>query len=59
MYKTTMSVVKGVGAGMAVGIAAGVVGATVLGNNKKVKKNAHKALHAVEDLLGNVQYMFK
>ncbi len=44
---------------MAVGIAAGVVGATVLGNNKKVKKNAHKAMHAVGDLLGNVPYMFK
>ena len=59
MYKNTMSVVKGIGAGMAVGIAAGVVGATVLGNKKKVKKHAHKAMHAVGDLLGNVPYMFK
>lgn len=50
---------KGVGAGMAVGLAAGVIGGAVMQNNKKVKKNTNKAVHAVEDFLDNVQYMFK
>ena len=26
---------------------------------KKIKKNTNKAVHAVEDFLDNVQYMFK
>ncbi len=59
MSKLVSSVVKGVGAGMAVGLAAGVIGGAMMQNNKKIKKNTNKAVHAVEDFLDNVQYMFK
>lgn len=51
---------KGIGTGIAAGLALGVVGSQFVGKNKKgIKKNAGKAMHAVGDLLENVQYMFK
>lgn len=59
MYKSTMSVVKGVGIGMLAGAAAVTVGSQLMKDKKHLKKNAGKAIHAVGELMNNVEYMFK
>lgn len=59
MYKGTMSVVKGVGIGMLAGAAAVTVGSQLMKDKKHLKKNAGKAIHAVGELMNNVEYMFK
>ncbi len=53
------SFMKGMGMGVAVGCAAGVVGTCVVKKNKKgLKRNAGRALHSFGDLLENVTDMF-
>lgn len=59
MSKNTMGIIKGVGTGLAAGMAVGFVGSQMMKNQKQVKRKANKAMHAVGDLLENVQYMFK
>ena len=62
MSKTVTNVIKGIGAGMAAGITVGVVGSAMLKNGpsgRKIKKNGKRAVQAMEDILENVQYMFK
>ena len=59
MAKNTMGIVKGVGAGLAAGAVVGFIGSQMMKNDKQMKKKAGKAMHAVGDLLDNVQYMFK
>ena len=53
------SFMKGMGMGVMLGCAAGVVGTCVLKKHKKgLKANAGKALHSFGDLLENVTDMF-
>jgi len=52
-------VVKGVSAGIAVGMVVGSVGSMFLRNNKNVKRKASKAIEAVGNVIDNVQYMMK
>lgn len=54
-----MGVVKGIGTGLAAGMAVGFVGGQMVKNQKQVKRKANKAMHAVGDLFENVQYLFK
>lgn len=51
--------VKGVSAGIAVGMVVGGVGSMFLRNNKNVKRKASKAIEAVGNVIDNVQYMMK
>ena len=58
MAKGTAKMIKGLGAGMIVGGAAGLVGYAYLHNNKKkLKKNVDKALKSVSKLSENVNDM--
>lgn len=57
--KTVTNVMKGLGAGMAAGIAVGAVGASMMHGNRRFKKTGRRAIHAMEELLGNVSYMMK
>ena len=50
---------KGLGAGMAAGIAVGVVGSSMMRGSRRMKKTGRRAIHAMEELLGNVSYMMK
>ena len=59
MSKTVTNVMKGLGAGMAAGIAVGVVGSSMMRGSRRMKKNGRRAIHAMEELLGNVSYMMK
>ena len=59
MVKNTMSVVKGVGAGLIAGAVVGYVGSQMKQQPKKTKKKAVHAVNAVESLLDNVQAMLK
>ena len=52
-------IIKGVGGGLAAGMAVGFIGGQMMKNSKQMKKKAGKAMHAVGDLFENVQYMFK
>ena len=58
MAKGTAKMLKGMGFGMVVGGAAGLVGYAYLHNNKKkLKKNVDKALKSVNELTNNVNAM--
>lgn len=59
MVKNTMSVVKGVGAGLVAGAVVGYVGSQMIKQPKKTKKKAAHAVNAVGSLLDNVQAMLK
>lgn len=59
MVKNTMSIVKGVGAGLIAGAVVGYVGSQMKQQPKKAKKKAAHAVNAVESLLDNVQAMLK
>ena len=51
-------VLKGVGAGMLAGIAVGAAGAMMMNNSRRrFRKNGRRAIHAMEDLVGNVANM--
>ena len=54
-----MGIIKGIGGGLAAGMAVGFIGGQMMKNSKQMKKKAGKAMHAVGDLFENVQYMFK
>lgn len=59
MSKNTMGIMKGMGVGLAVGMAAGFTGSQMMKNNKQMKRKANKALDAMGSLIDNVQYMMK
>ena len=59
MRRGAARVIKGVGTGIAIGVAVGTVGTALLRNNKGVKKKASRAIRAVGDVIDNVQYMMK
>jgi hypothetical protein len=60
MAKTSMGFAKGIGAGIAAGMTVGIVGSQMMMRDKRhFKRNAGKAVHAIGDLIDNVQYMFK
>ncbi len=56
-----MSLIKGMGIGLAVGTAAVVAGSTMMSKSTKktCKKNAMKCMRTVEDMLGNMTMMVK
>ncbi len=56
---TTMSFVKGMGAGMIAGATAVVVGKIVLSDKHNVSKGSSKVVRAVGDIVEGVQTMFK
>ncbi len=52
MRKSTVGFMKGMGAGLMVGMVAGVAGDMLLNNNKKMlKKKASKAMKAVGNVM--------
>lgn len=59
MHKGVMGFVKGMGTGIAAGVAVGAIGSTVLSKNKKAKRNASKALKSMGQVINNVQHMMR
>lgn len=55
---STMSFVKGVGAGMIAGAAAVVVGKMLLKDNKNIEKGGAKLLKAAGEMVDGFQTMF-
>ncbi len=59
MQKGFSTYMKGIGTGLIAGAAMVTAGSMMVKNNKSVKKNAGKAIHAVGDFIENVQSMMK
>jgi hypothetical protein len=59
MYKETMGFVRGISAGMIAGVAVSAVGAKMMKDNRHLKRNADKAMHAVNGMFDNVITMFR
>lgn len=59
MSKTTMKVVKGVTAGVAIGLIAGYLGKNMTEDKKHMKKKANRAVETMADLMDTVGYMFR
>lgn len=55
------SIMTGIGVGMAVGGASAYLKGAMAGSGmkRKAKKTAHKAMKNMEELMGDVKYMFK
>lgn len=58
MANSSMSFIKGLGAGMVAGAAAVVVGKIVLGDHKNISKGSTKLVKAVGEFVDGVQTMF-
>lgn len=58
MSKKTMSLARGIGAGLAAGAALGLAGAYVMENKKAMGKKGKKAIKSVENIIESVQDMF-
>jgi len=60
MTRSTMSIVRGAGIGMALGMAAGIAGGCALAGKKRtMRRRARHAAHMMTDLLDNAAYIFK
>ncbi|MBQ9082365.1 MAG: hypothetical protein IJY28_02570 [Clostridia bacterium] len=58
MNRMMCSMMKGLGAGMVVGLAVGAAGSMMMNSNgRRFRKNGRRAAHAMEDLIGNVAGM--
>lgn len=58
MANSSMSFIKGLGAGMVAGAAAVVVGKIVLADHKNISKGSTKLVKAVGEFVDGVQTMF-
>lgn len=45
--------------GMLLGVATGAIGCCIMKDQKKAKKKASKAIHAMGDLIDDIKYMLK
>lgn len=59
MQKSSMSFMKGLGAGMVAGAAAIVVGKAMLNDHKNIGKGSAKLVKAVGEFADGVQTMFR
>lgn len=59
MCKNVLGVAKGMGTGLLAGMIIGALGCHMINNDRHMKKKATKAMHSIEDLIDNVQYMFR
>lgn len=59
MYRETMGFVRGMSAGMLAGITAVAIGSRMMKDNRQFRRNANKAMRAVNGMFGNVQGMFR
>ena len=58
MANSSMSIIKGLGAGMIAGAAAVVVGKVMLEDHKNISKGSSKMVKAVGEFVDGVQTMF-
>ena len=58
MARNTMSVIKGMGAGLAAGVMVGAAGTVMLKDGKKTRKKTAKLLDTFEDMIGGVKDIF-
>ena len=54
-----MGFVKGIGAGIVASVAVAAVGSQMMKNNRHLRRDAHRAMHAVGNAMQNVEHMFK
>lgn len=59
MQNSSLSFIKGLGAGMIAGATAVIVGKMVMKDNKKIEKGGAKVIKAAGELVDGVQTMFK
>ncbi|NLJ32093.1 MAG: hypothetical protein GX424_10920 [Clostridiales bacterium] len=59
MYRRTMGFIRGIGAGVIAGVAISAMGGRMMRQNRRFRRNANKAVHAVNGMLDNVTSMFR
>ena len=59
MRKSSMSFIKGIGAGAVAGMAVAIAGTSMLKNKKAFGQSARKAVNAMGDIVDSVQEIFK
>lgn len=57
MFRNTASMMKGVGVGVAVGVAAVVIAGKAMENDHQLRRRANRAKRAVTGLVGEVGHM--
>ncbi len=59
MARNTANIAKGVGAGLVAGVMFGFVSSVMMKDSRKNKKKASRALDTVENIIDNMQEIFK
>jgi hypothetical protein len=54
-----MGFIRGIGAGVIAGVAISAMGGRMMRQNRRFRRNANKAVHAVNGMLDNVTSMFR
>ena len=59
MYKEMVGFAKGMGTGIAAGVAVSLIGNKMMRENKHLRRNVNKTVHAMSGLMDNVGVIFK
>ena len=59
MQQQAMGFVKGMGAGLVAGITVAAVGSRMMNDNRGLRHRANRTLRNVNELIGNMQGMFR
>ncbi len=59
MQQQAMGFVKGMGAGLVAGITVAAVGSRMMNDNRGLRRRANRTLRNVNELIGNMQGMFR
>lgn len=59
MYRRTMGFIRGVGAGIVAGVAISAMSNRMMHQNRRFRRNANKAMHAMNGMVDNVTSMFR
>ncbi len=59
MQQQAMGFMKGMGAGLVAGLTLATVGGRMMGDNRNFRRRANRTLRNVNELIGNMQGMFR
>lgn len=59
MQQQAMGFMKGIGAGLVAGMTMAALGNRMMGDNRNFRRRANKTLHNVNELIGNMQGLFR
>lgn len=59
MQQQAMGFMKGIGAGLVAGMTMAAIGGRMMGDNRNFRRRTNRTLRNVNELIGNMQGMFR